>query len=201
MALTDEIAAAAARRVVEDGMEYGPAKQKAARTLGRRQLRSGDMPSNEAVEDEIRSYVELFLADTQPAELLALRRVALMWMERLEPFRPHLSGAAWRGTATRQSAVHIDLYCDDPKSAEIALLDKGVDFDVATLERPGAEPVDVLTVATPCPELGEPVTVHLHVRDLDEQRGALKPDAQGRTWRGNAQALRRLLDAPAGAAS
>jgi hypothetical protein len=29
-------------------------------------------------------------------------------------------------------------------------------------------------------------------------RGALKPDAQGRTWRGDAAALRRLLDgAPA----
>jgi hypothetical protein len=38
------------------------------------------------------------------------------------------------------------------------------------------------------------VTVHLHVRDLDDLRGALKPDARGRTVRGDASALGRLLD-------
>jgi hypothetical protein len=31
------------------------------------------------------------------------------------------------------------------------------------------------------------------VRDLDDQRGALKPDARGRSWRGDLGALRRLL--------
>jgi hypothetical protein len=31
------------------------------------------------------------------------------------------------------------------------------------------------------------------VHDLDDQRGALKPDAQGRKPRGDAAALRRLL--------
>ena len=39
----------------------------------------------------------------------------------------------------------------------------------------------------------ESVTVHLIVRDLDDQRGALKPDARGRSWRGDLGALRRLL--------
>jgi hypothetical protein len=32
------------------------------------------------------------------------------------------------------------------------------------------------------------------VRDFTELRGALKPDARGRTQRGDADALRRLLD-------
>jgi hypothetical protein len=35
--------------------------------------------------------------------------------------------------------------------------------------------------------------VHLHVNDHDDLRGALKPDAQGRSWRGDLVALRRLL--------
>ena len=43
-------------------------------------------------------------------------------------------------------------------------------------------------------ELGDLVTLHLTVRDFDEQRGALKPDARGRSWRGDRAALRRLLD-------
>ena len=64
--LSAEIAAAAARLVVEEGMEYGPAKRKAARRLGQRTTRAGALPDNEAVEDEVRSYLKLFHADTQP---------------------------------------------------------------------------------------------------------------------------------------
>ena len=58
-------------------MEYGPAKRKAARDLGRHGGRRGELPSNEAVEDEVREYLSLFCADTQPAELLALRELAV----------------------------------------------------------------------------------------------------------------------------
>lgn len=190
--LTDRIAAEAARLVVESGLEYGPAKQKALRALGERRA---EMPSNEQVEDEVREYIALFCADTQPAELAALRQVAASWMARLSEFRPHVAGAVWRGTATRQSAVHIDLYCDDAKSAEIALLNLGIDHDVDTLDGGrGGDPVDVLTVSSPSPELGEPVTVHLFVRDFDDLRGALKPDARGRSWRGDLTALQAKIN-------
>jgi hypothetical protein len=193
VSLTEEIAAAAARLVVDEGMEYGPAKRRAARTVARSTTRRAELPSNEAVEDEVRDYIELFHADTQPQELAALRRLALSWMERLSEFRPHLTGAAWRGTATRLSSLHIDLFCDDAKSAEITLINQGLDYDVASLAQGGGEPVDVLSVASRCPELGEVVTVHLAVRDLDDLRGALKPDARGRTLRGDLGALRRLM--------
>lgn len=194
MSATGHIAAAAAELVVEEGMEYAQAKRKAAQALGRRGGRAAELPTNEQLEDAVREHIAVFHADTQPAELLALRQLALQWMRRLTEFRPHLSGAAWRGTATRRSSLHIDLYCDDPKGAEIGLLNLGVSFDVGTLDRPGEAPLDVLTVATPVPALdGELVTVHLLVRDLDELRGALKPDARGRTWRGDTPALQRLL--------
>lgn len=189
MSVTDEIAAAAARLVVDGGLEYGAAKRKAAREFGRR----AELPSNEAVEDEVREYLALFCADTQPAELQALREVAIVWMQRLAEFRPHVAGAVWRGTATRLSAVHLDLYCDDPKSAEIALINAGVDYDVGSIDRPGREPVNVLTVGSPSRALGETVTVHLALHDLDDQRGALQPDARGRSWRGDLAALQRLM--------
>lgn len=189
---TVEIAAAAARLVVEEGVEYGPAKRRAARDLGC--PKRVELPDNDMVEAQVREYLELFCADTQPGELTALRRLALRWMERLPEFRPHLSGAAWRGTATRLSALHLDLYCDDPKSAEILLIDRGVSYDVNSQRRAGGEPHDVLSIASRCDELDELVTLHLHIRDLDELRGALKPDAGGRTLRGDATALRRLLE-------
>ena len=193
--LTDEIAAAAARLVVEEGMEYGPAKRKAAKVLGRHSVRPADMPANEAVEDEVRAYLNLFCADTQPDELRALRAVAVQWMERLAPLRPHLAGAVWRGTATRLSAVHLQLYCDDSKQAEIFLIDLGVPYDVGSRPGPRGESVDVLTVSSPSRELGEVVTVHLTVLDHDALRGALKPDARGLSHCGDLPALRRLMAA------
>ena len=48
-----------------------------------------------------------------------------------------------------------------------------------------------------CAELGGSVAIFLHVLDLDDLRGALKPDARGRTWRGDLPALQRLLLADA----
>ena len=197
-AVTAELAAAAARFVVEEGLEYAAAKRKAARTLP--PARGGgraELPSNEAVEDEVRAHIALFHADTQPQELAALRRVALRWMQRLEEFRPHVSGAVWRGTATRLSAVHLDLFADDPKSPEIALINLGVDYDVADggSGRRG-EPLSVLSVGERNAELGEWVTVHLTLRDHDDLRGALVRDAAGRSWRGDARALELLLADP-----
>ena len=194
MSVIEEIAAAAAHLVVDEGMEYAAAKRKAARDFGSRV----DLPSNEQLEDAVREHIALFCADTQPAELQALREVAVLWMQRLAEYRPHLGGAAWRGTATKLSAVLLDLYCDDPKAAEIALINAGVDYDTGSLDRPGSrEPLSVLTVSSPSAALGEPVTVHLILHDADDQRGALKPDARGRSWRGDLAALQRLMKEPA----
>jgi hypothetical protein len=191
---TGEIAATAARLVVEEGMEYGPAKRRAARVLGRAGTRAAELPGNDAVEDEVREYLAIFHADTQPAELAALRAVALVWMERLAAFRPHLTGAVWRGTATRLNNVHLELFCDDSKAAELALIDTRVDYDVGSRPGPRGEPIDVLSVAHTSRELGERVTVHLSVLDHDDLRGALKPDASGRSQRGDLAALRKLLE-------
>jgi hypothetical protein len=190
---TRRIAAAAARLVADEGMEPGPAKRRAARDFGARAA----LPDNEAVEDAVREHLAIFAADTQPAELRALRELAARWMRRFPALRPHLSGAAWRGTATRLSALHIDLYCDDPKVAELTLIDAGVAYDVQGPPGDGtSRGNEVLAVAAPCPALGrEPVTLFLRVNDHDDLRGALKADSRGRAWRGDLAALERLLAA------
>ncbi len=198
--LTEELAAGAARLVVEEGLEYAAAKRRAARDLG--PLRRGsraELPSNEAVEDAVREHIALFCAETQPAELAALRSLALTWMQRLAEFRPHLSGAVWRGTATRLSAIHIDLYADDAKAPEIALINQGIDYDTAEASGAGrrGEPLSVLSLAARCAVLDERITVHLTVHDHDDLRGALVPDAAGRRWRGDARALARLIESDA----
>ena len=191
-ALTDEIAVTAARLVVEEGMEYGPAKRRAARVLGRASARAADLPGNDLVEVEVRNYLAIFCAETQPAELAELRAIAAIWMQRLAEFRPHLTGAVWRGTATRLNNIHLELFCDDSKAAELALIDRRVDYDVGSRTGPRGEPIDVLSVAHTSTALGEHVTLHLSVLDHDDLRGGLKPDAGGRAQRGDLAALGKL---------
>jgi hypothetical protein len=193
--LTAEIAAAAARLIVEEGLEYGPAKRRAARDF-RGGKRGTELPGNDAIEDEVRSYIDCFCADSQAAELATLRAIAASWMERLAAFRPHLAGAVWRGTATRRSSIHIELYCDDSKAAELALIDMRVDYEVSSIEGPAGRSLDVLNLFQRSNELGGMVHVALTVLDYDDVRGALRSDARGRTQRGDLAALRALLAAP-----
>lgn len=188
-----EIAAAAARLVVEEGLEYGPAKRRAVKQLGLNARTA--LPDNDSVEDAVREYITLFCADTQPAELAALRRLALTWMERLAEFRPYLGGAVWHGTATRLSDIYLQLFCDDPKSAEIKLIENNVDYTPRTVTGFNGESVEALSLSSMSRELGEPVGVHLLVYDHDDLRGALKPDAKGRTPRGDLAAVRALVEA------
>jgi hypothetical protein len=192
MQAQQDIAATAARLVVEEGLEYGPAKRRAVRQLGLPARAA--LPDNDAVEDAVREYIEVFCADTQPQELLALRRLALRWMERLQAFQPHLGGAVWHGTATRLSDIYLQLFCEDEKSAEIALIDQGIAYEPRTVTGLHGDPVEALSFHAPCRELGETIGVHLLVNDRDALRGALVKDARGRTPRGSLVALRRLLD-------
>lgn len=186
-----EIAATAARMVVEEGLEYGPAKRRAVRQLGLAARTA--LPDNDMVEDSVREYIELFCADTQPHELEALRRLAVTWMERLTVFRPYLGGAVWHGTATRLSDIYLQLFCDDPKSAEIALIDHNIDYEARTVTGFNGESVEALSLSSLSPELGETVGVHLLIYDHDDVRGALRADAKGRTPRGDLAAVRALL--------
>jgi hypothetical protein len=190
--ITDEIAASAAQCVVEEGLEYGPAKRRALKILGLPP--KTPLPNNDQVEAQVKDYIELFCSDTQPAELLALRQHALMWMQRLQDFRPYLGGAVWHGTATRWSDIYLQLFCDDEKSCEIELINKGVVFEARTVNGLHGEPVEALSIHSFCKELGEEIGVHLLINEYDDVRGALKADAQGRAPRGDALAVQRLLE-------
>ncbi|MEN2432618.1 hypothetical protein [Comamonas sp. F1-6] len=189
--VTAEIAQTAARLVVEEGLEWGPAKQRAVRQLGLPGRTA--LPDNDQLEEAVREYIELFCGDTQPQELQALRELALVWMDRLQEFRPHLAGAVWRGTATRLSDIYLQLFCDDPKSAEIALINNHVQYEPSRVTGFQGKPVEALSIHALCKPINETVGVHLLVYDHDDMRGAMKPDSHGRSPRGDAKALRKLL--------
>jgi hypothetical protein len=192
--LKSEIAAVAARMVVEEGLEYGPAKRRAVKQMGLPGRTA--LPGNDDIEAAVVDYIALFCSETQPGELLALRQLAQVWMARMAEFRPHLGGAVWHGTATRTSDIYLQLFCDDCKSAEIALIDHRVDYVPRTVTGFHGESVEALSVHAFCPGLNEEVGVHLLVYDRDDVRGALKPDTQGRVPRGDWHAVQRLLSEP-----
>ncbi|MBK7001638.1 MAG: hypothetical protein IPH35_17150 [Rhodoferax sp.] len=189
--LKTEIATVAARMVVEEGLDYGAAKRRALRQLGL----SGRvaLPNNTQLERAVQEYIAIFCADTQASELRTLRLLGLAWMERLEPFRPYICGAVWHGTATRHTDIYLELFCDDPKSAEIGLIDMHVAFQSRIVPTPRGKTIDALSVHVFCADLGEYVGLHLLIYDYDELRAAPRTDVQGRCLRGDATALRNLL--------
>ena len=176
--------------VVEEGLEYGQAKRRAVKQMGLPPRT--ELPDNETLEDAVREYIAIFCADTQPAELAALRELALVWMERMSAFRPYLAGAVWHGTATRLSDIYIQLFCDDPKSAEIALIEHNVDYEPRTVTGFTGGKVEALSLNSLCKPLQENVGVHFMVYDHDDLRGAMKPDAKGRSPRGDIAAVQKL---------
>ena len=190
-ALKQEIAAVAARMVVEEGLEFGAAKRRALKQMGLPHRTA--LPDNDSLEVEVEDYIAIFCADTQPSELKALRELALEWMQRLKGFRPHIAGAVWHGTATRNSDIYLQLFCDDSKSAEIALIDMKVAYEPRTVSGFHGNSVDALSVHVFCKALQEYVGLHLLVYDFDDLRGALRPDSRGRSPRGDISGLRALL--------
>lgn len=191
-----ELASAAAAMVVDEGMDYGSAKRRAVQALGwpaRTRL-----PHNDLVEAAVREHIALFCADTQPAELRALRELALQWMQRMHSFEPLLAGAVWHGTATRLSDVFVQLFTDDPKAVELFLVNTGIRYDAQTVVGLQGMPVEALTVWSHVPGLGsaahaQQVGVHMLVNDTLSRRGALLPDTQGRKPRGTLYDVHQLV--------
>jgi hypothetical protein len=143
------------------------------------------LPGNDDVEDAVREHIELFCADTQPAELAALRAVALTWMQRLSAHQPHVLGAVWHGTATAWSPVHLVIYADDAKLVLIELMNRGVQVDSGEHTGPDGRVHEVWAWAVRSKALGQDVQVVLHVRPTNDLRGALTPDSKGRKPQGN----------------
>ena len=188
----EELAQAAARLVVEEGLEFGPAKQRALKQL-KLPARTA-LPGNDLVEAAVREYLAVFCADTQPAELLALRELALQWMDRLQAFQPLVSGAVWHGTATRLSDIYLHLFSDDPKAVEISLINEAVDYEASRVAGLRGVDADALSIHAWSPELQEDIGVHLLVHDTLAQRGSLQLDQQQRKPRGTASQLRELIN-------
>ena len=121
------IAHAAARLLAEDGsLDYGSAKRKAARQLGAPD--SGSLPDNQQIEEALRSYQALYLAEETRARLTTLRQTAIEYMEQLAAFDPHLTGSVLNGTASPHADINLQLFTDEQKDVEFMLMRLGTPY-------------------------------------------------------------------------
>lgn len=123
------IAQQAARMMAEEGIsDYAYAKKKAGKQLGTSD--ASHLPTNSEIAEEVKIYQELFFGDEQPEQLKLLRQDALVTMQVLEKFNPHLTGAVLDGTAGRYADTHLHLFADSLKEVEMFLLNQQIHFEV-----------------------------------------------------------------------
>lgn len=102
---------------------------------------------------------------------------------------------AWHGHAAKTD-VWLQVFCDDAKAAKLWLINHGQRYDVGTTNGFKGESVDVLSLSVPCTDLNEDIGIHLVVYDLDDLKGALRPDSQPKP-RGDEAAVAHLVAASA----
>ena len=181
------IAQVAARLIAEHGLnDWQLAKRKACRELGLPDHEA--LPGNDEVEEALRNYNTLFHGAAQEASLHAQRLDALRWMERLEQWKPLLTGAVAAGWATEHSEVRLELEAEDPKSVELSLINAGVAY--VTLPTPGRE------VQPPQLRLESPqATVRLVILSPQQRRNRPRRDRNAAEERLTLAQLRVLLAA------
>ena len=176
------IAAVAARLIVEHGItDWAQAKRKAARQLMLSPREA--LPGDDEVEAALAEHQAIFGGEEQQATLREQREEALLWMRRLEEFRPMLVGGVAAGWASEHSDIRLELIADDPKAVDLALINADVHYRVVPARAADAPPqlhIDTYRGG-----------VRLIVRDPREARQRPRRDEAVRL---DAIALARLLE-------
>ena len=188
--LRKHIAHQAARLMANDGItDFALAKRKAARQAGASDLR--ELPTNEEVEQALRTYQELYQGDEQRAVLTHLRKHALAIMQLLKSFNPHLTGSVLSGTAGRHSDVNLQLFVDSIKDVELFLLNHQIAYRRAEKRMYVGDAWHVIPILTLESDEAE---VKIAVFSTNDQRHALKTSIEGKPIeRARAEIVKNLL--------
>lgn len=125
--LRQEIAQSAARLMFEEGIsDYARAKRKALKLLGIQQ--DAPLPTNAEVDMALREYHSLYADEADAAHLQDLRQAALLTMQLLQKFNPHLTGPVLDGTAGPYADTDIHVFAESAKELEIFLLNQNIPY-------------------------------------------------------------------------
>lgn len=170
------IAAAAARIMAEDGIDdFALAKRKAARVCG--VADSPALPRNDEIEAALRTYRQLYQAETHATRLAQFRRAALQAMRALQAFRPYLTGPVLSGLAGPHAGVDLQLFPDNGKDVELYLIERGLPFAPHAARHFAGDrmhPAHVLKLDW------NGIEFRLSVFDARDERFALKSSVAGR---------------------
>jgi len=184
------IAYLAARLMAEDGIEdYALAKRKAARQAGMPEPR--ELPTNEEVEEALRTYQQIYHHEEHRNRLRVLRETAVRAMRELARFNPHLTGSVLNGNAGKYADVNLQLFTDNEKAVELYLIDRRIPYKSAQSRLYSGEEMRTVPVYT----LSDQGTdIELTVLSTLDLRGSLRTSPEGKNIeRAKLQAVEQLL--------
>ena len=187
----ERIAHLAARLMAVDGIEdHALAKRKAARQAGVPDARQ--LPNNDEIDAALSLYRKLYQQE-HPAQLRALRRLALEGMEEFVRFNPYLTGSVLSGNAGRYAAISLQLFTDNVKSVEHYLLDRAIDFRSGEIQLYAGD----MPLAAPVLSFSrDGIDIHLTLLAPREQRRHLRASIGGKPIeRASREAVEELLAA------
>ncbi len=181
-----ELAQAAAAFVADHGLDYGAAKTRALQErFGRSRVPANEIPDSVDIDEALREHLDLFDEQGHLERVSDLQQSALRIMELLQDFEPLVTGAAWKGLASEQAFVHLQLFLESSKDLEYFLMNRSIPFEWSEM-RPGA---GLGSDKTPVPAIvlqhrNNPVVLALY--ETLQARGALATrDRRGEAVRGN----------------
>ncbi len=184
--MREQLAHHAARLMAEDGItDYAFAKRKAAKQMGATDTHH--LPSNQQVDEALRSFRSLYQSASHPTILRQLREQALAAMHLLAPFHPYLTCSVLNGTAGEQSDINLSVYSDDEKAVMMFLLKHNLPFESGEWRAHHAGRSQVLPSFTLKTEPGAPVHI-IVLPDNALHSGSRKPETHADT-----AAVERLL--------
>ena len=162
---------------------------------------AGAVPSSSEIESAVRAHYDLF-SHAEHAELLKEKRLfALSLLQAFENVDIFLTGAVLNGCAHADSIIVLDVFTDDVKAFEAALIDHGIDFE--PVESPhSAMPDPLESLGALIYKRGSPTAeaVRFDLRPCSYRNRnpfRRKPDAYQQPWeaqgRISAQQLRQVL--------
>jgi hypothetical protein len=184
------IAYLAARLMAEDGIEdYALAKRKAARQAGVPETR--ELPTNEEVEEALRTYQQIYHHEEHRNRLRVLRKTAVRAMRELARFNPYLTGSVLNGNAGKYADVNLQLFTDNGKAVELYLIDRRIPYKSAQSRLYSGEEMRTVPVYT----LSDHGTdIELTVLSTLDLRGPLRTSPEGKSIeRAKLQAVEQLL--------
>lgn len=187
--MREQLAHQAARLMAENGItDHAYAKRKAAKQLGAPDTQH--LPSNQEIDQALRSFRALFQQEHHPVIINQLRKQALSAMRLLEPFHPYLTGSVLDGSAGEQSDINLTAYSDDMKAVMMFLLKHKVEFEIGEWRTQLMGRMQTLPSFT----LQSETQVPVHIAVLPENArhsGSRKPESHA-----DIEAVEKLIEEP-----